>query len=93
MSADKPVTVSLVCKPGSSKPGVSVVDGILHLRVRERALEGAANDACIRALSEMLGIPRSSIELTAGARSRHKRFRISGIAEDEARARLAAGSG
>jgi uncharacterized protein YggU (UPF0235/DUF167 family) len=78
-------TVSLVCKPGSSAPGLSAVDGVLQLRVRERAIEGAANEACIRALSTALHVPQSHIRLIAGARSRQKRFAIEGIDEREAR--------
>ena len=81
-------SISLLCKPGSSNPGLSVHEGVLTVRVRERAIEGAANEACVRALSEALGIPPSSVQLVAGARSRLKRFRLNGIADEEARIRL-----
>jgi uncharacterized protein YggU (UPF0235/DUF167 family) len=81
-------SVSLVCKPGSTAPGMSIIAGVLQLRVRERAIEGAANDACIRALAEALNIPKSSVHLQSGAHSRQKRFAIEGVDEQEARRRL-----
>ena len=66
-------------KPGSSKgPLVQRdADGQLTIFVRERAVEGKANDAVIRVLAEHLGVPRSRVQPAGGATSRVKRFRIS----------------
>jgi len=53
------------------------VDGdSIVLRVRERAIEGAANDACIRALAGHFGVAPSRVVLVRGARSRKKVFEI-----------------
>ncbi len=68
--------IDVIVKPGSRKPGLSSEDGALVLRVRERAIEGAANDACIRALAEAYGVAPSAVSLVRGLRSRHKRFAI-----------------
>ncbi|MCV7153207.1 DUF167 domain-containing protein [Mycolicibacterium pyrenivorans] len=70
--------VSVRVKPGSTKgPLVETgTDGELTVYVRERAVEGKANDAVVRVLAEHLGVPRSRIELVAGTTSRVKRFRI-----------------
>jgi uncharacterized protein YggU (UPF0235/DUF167 family) len=70
------IEINVVVKPGSKKPGMSTENGVLTLRVRERAIEGAANAACIRALAEAYGVAPSAVTLVAGARSRHKRFAI-----------------
>ena len=75
-------------KPGSKQPGIAVEDGSLVLRVRERALEGAANEACIRALANALSVAPSHVSVLRGARARAKVFRIDGIDEEEARKRL-----
>ena len=75
-------------KPGSKAPGISVDGDSLVLRVRERAVEGAANDACIRTLARALGIAPSHVRLVRGAHSRDKVFDVDGIAEPEARSRL-----
>ena len=65
-------------KPGSRKgPLVETgEDGALTVYVRERAIEGKATEAVARLLADHLGVPRSHIELVAGATSRVKRFRI-----------------
>jgi uncharacterized protein (TIGR00251 family) len=70
------VLVDVVVKPGSKKPGVSSENGEIVLRVRECAVEGAANRACVRALAQAYGVPPSGVELVSGARSRRKRFSI-----------------
>lgn len=66
-------------KPGSRKgPLVEIgPDGQLTIYVRERAVDGKANAAVIRVLAEHLDVPRSSVELVAGATARLKRFRVS----------------
>lgn len=66
-------------KPGSPKPGFSREGGELVLRVRERAIEGEANAACVRAIAHALGIPQSRVSLIHGARSRYKSFNIEGV--------------
>jgi uncharacterized protein YggU (UPF0235/DUF167 family) len=65
-------------KPGTRKgPLVEAgADGALTIYVRERATEGKATEAAARLLAEHLGVPRSRVELVAGATSRVKRFRI-----------------
>lgn len=70
--------ISVRVKPGSRKgPLVETsADGELTIYVREPAVDGKANAAVIRLLAEHLGVPRSRIELAAGASSRLKRFRV-----------------
>jgi uncharacterized protein YggU (UPF0235/DUF167 family) len=70
--------VSVRVKPGSRKgPLVETgTDGELTIYVRERAVDGRANEAVVRVLADHLGVPRSHIVLTSGATSRVKRFRI-----------------
>lgn len=65
-------------KPGSSKgPLVEAGPGdALTVYVRERAVDGKANAAAIRALATYLGVSRTHIALISGATSRHKRFRV-----------------
>ena len=65
-------------KPGSSKgPLVETgPDGELTIYVRERAVEGKANDAVIRLLATHLRLPPSRVELVSGKTSRLKRFRV-----------------
>lgn len=71
-------------KPGSKRPGVEAgEDGSLTIRVAARAVEGAANDAVVKALAEHLHIPRSRVTLLRGHTSRTKLFEV----DDGGRAR------
>ena len=65
-------------KPGSKKgPLVETgAGGELTIYVRERAVEGKANEAVVKLLAKHLNVPRSRLELVSGATSRLKRFRI-----------------
>ena len=66
-------------KPSSRKgPLVEVgPDGEMTIYVRERAVDGRANDAVIRLLAAHLQLPRSRVELVSGAMSRLNRFNVS----------------
>lgn len=78
----------MVVKPGSKEPGITVADGVVVVRVRERAIEGAANAACIRALANCLEVAPSAIALARGARGRRKFFQVAGLTTEEAMARM-----
>jgi uncharacterized protein YggU (UPF0235/DUF167 family) len=71
--------ITVRVKPGSRKgPLVEVgADGVLTIYVRERAVEGKANEAVVKLLAAHLSVPRSRVELVSGATSRVKRFRVS----------------
>lgn len=80
--------IDVVVKPGSKEPGIAVADSIVVVRVRERAIEGAANDACIKAIAERLGVAPSSIALVRGARGRFKLFTVDGLTTSQVIARI-----
>lgn len=67
-------------KPGSKKgPLVEVADdGSLTLFVRERALDGAANDAVVKLLAAHLGVPKSRVTIVRGQASRQKLVDVDG---------------
>lgn len=75
--------ITVVVKPSSRRTQVEIIDPT-HLRVcvRERPIDGQANAAVIQALAEHFDIPKSTIALVRGVRSRIKvlelpEFRIS----------------
>jgi len=65
-------------KPGSKKgPLIETdADDTLTIYVREKAVDGAANEAVIKVLAEHLGVARSRVQLMSGRTARFKRFRI-----------------
>jgi uncharacterized protein (TIGR00251 family) len=62
--------------------------GAIKITVRAPAVEGKANVALIRFLAEQLNLPRQSIVLERGHRSRDKLIRIDGLAAEDVRTRM-----
>ena len=68
-------------KPGSRKESVTVaaLEGeseVVVVRVRARAVDGAANTAVVKAVAAALGVRRTAITMTVGTRSRTKHLDI-----------------
>jgi len=64
--------------------------GAIKIKLRAPAVEGKANAALIRFLAEQLKLPRHSIVLERGHRSRDKLIRIDGLTAEDVRARMPA---
>jgi uncharacterized protein (TIGR00251 family) len=66
--------------PRASKPGVAGTrDDALLVRLAAPPVEGAANAELIELLASLLNISRRQITLVAGAHSRRKRVKITGL--------------
>jgi uncharacterized protein (TIGR00251 family) len=79
---DEPATVVLRVhvQPGAGRTAVTGRHGTaLKVRVGAPPEGGRANEATRELLAETFGVPPSSIELTSGATSRMKRFRLAGV--------------
>ena len=63
-------------------------DGVLHVKLAAAPVEGAANAALIDLLSRQLRLPKRSLRIATGERSRTKTVEISGLTDEEVRARL-----
>lgn len=68
----------ITVKPGSKKgPLVETAeDGSLTVYVRERAVDGAANDGVTKLLAEHFGVPKSRIDIIRGHTSRSKLIEV-----------------
>jgi uncharacterized protein (TIGR00251 family) len=53
--------------------------GAILIRLAAPPVDGAANDALLRYLAEGLGVPRRSVRLLAGEKSRDKKVAIAGL--------------
>ena len=62
--------------------------GAMKIKLRAQAVEGKANAALIRFLAEQLKLPRQSIALERGHRSRDKLIRIDGLTAEDVRTRI-----
>lgn len=76
VSAERPaVKIPIRVKPATARArvGGSYGDaGALVVAVTERAVDGRATAAALRAVAEALGVPRSAVTLLSGATSRNK---------------------
>lgn len=62
---------------------VGVQDGVLKIKVTAPPMEGAANEACIKLLAKELGLKKSQMEISSGAKSRKKTVMIKDISKKE----------
>jgi uncharacterized protein YggU (UPF0235/DUF167 family) len=81
-------TISVRVTPRSARPGVTVEDGQVTIRVRAPAEGGRATEEARRALASALGIPPSGMALRSGVRSRRKVFEVRGMASEDVLRRL-----
>lgn len=84
--AETLVTLSIRIQPRASKNEiVTMATGGLKIRLTAPPVDGAANEALVKFLSDTLSIPRSHVEIVSGHTSRDKIVRISGMSGADVR--------
>ena len=64
-------------QPGARTTEVSGLrGGAIKVRLRARAVEGAANAALLEFLADAFAVPKRQVSIESGASSREKRIRI-----------------
>lgn len=87
---DGAARISVHAKPRASKSAiVGVREGALEVAIAAPPVEGEANAELVRLLAKALGVPRSSVEVVAGATGRQKVVAIRAVDAETVRARLA----
>lgn len=85
------VLLPVSVQPRASRNAVAgLYGGALKLQLTAPPVEGAANDACLRLLAELLGLNRSRLSIVKGTRSRQKTIRIANASIHQLRKRLEA---
>ena len=85
----KGVLLPVRAVPRASKNEIQGVHGdALKVRLQAPPVEGKANQALIRFLSEALGISRSQLSIAAGETGRNKAVLITGLSKTELLKRL-----
>ena len=82
-------TLRIHLTPRSARDEVLSLEGdVLRVRVTAPPVEGRANEALLRLLSDALGVPKSSLDIVRGQRSREKLVAVEGLEASEVRCRL-----
>ena len=77
-------TLAVRIQPRASKNGATrMEDGSLKIRLTAPPVDGAANEALVKFLSEALSVGRSVVEIVSGHMGRQKIIRITGMSEAE----------
>ena len=83
------VLIAVRVVPRAARAGLAGIrEDALLVRLNAAPVEGAANAELIEVLSDALGVPRRSISITAGERSRRKTVLIRGLPADEIASRI-----
>jgi uncharacterized protein (TIGR00251 family) len=71
--------IRVFVKPGSSRTSILGWSGAeIAVALREKPIEGRANESLCALLAGMLGVAKTDVEVASGAASRHKSLRIIG---------------
>ena len=80
------IRFSAIIQPRSSKNEVTgIFHNALKIRLTAPPVDGAANKACIRFFSKLLGVSPSEISIIQGFSSRNKTIKIIGLTEKQFR--------
>lgn len=80
-ATDEGVIIRVRAQPGARRNGVTGVrEGELCVAVTAPPDRGRANDAIVKVLAEVIGVPRSRVKILSGETNRHKRVMVDGVA-------------
>ena len=80
------VALRVHVQPAAGRTAIAGRHGdAVKVRVAAPPEGGRANEVCAALLAETFGLPGASVELTSGAKSRSKRFRLGPIEVEEFR--------
>jgi len=90
---DGGASFELRVQPRAARAAVlGVHAGALKLSLTAAPVDGAANDALLRLLADLLDVPRADLSLLRGERNRQKAVHVRGLTATALRARLQVGS-
>jgi uncharacterized protein (TIGR00251 family) len=85
------IYVDIWVQPGARRPRViGAHDRALKVAVTARPVDGRANEAVVKMLAGVLGLPPSDVSIVAGHAARRKRIFATSISPDQARSRIQA---
>jgi uncharacterized protein (TIGR00251 family) len=83
------ISFAVKIHPRAKKNAITGVLGdALQVSLTAPPVEGRANEACIEFFAKLLKVPRSSVTIASGQKSRRKLIRVAGLPAEEVRKRI-----
>lgn len=83
------IRLTIQVQPRASRTELAGRHGdALKVRIQAAPVDGAANEALVRFLSEALGVPRAAVHISAGQGGRRKTVVVKGLTAAQAARRL-----
>ena len=76
------ITVKVIPRARKTEVAGLMADGTIKIRVAAPPVDGAANQALIEFLAQLLGLPKGQIEIIGGSTSEHKLISLVGISPE-----------
>ena len=85
-SLDKKTTIEIHLQPGAKRNEiVGFREGVLYAKVIALPQKSQANRALLELMAQMLGIPKSAVDIIRGQSNRNKVIAIQGLTGEEVR--------
>lgn len=82
------ISIRVVPRASRSEVSCEMDDGTIKVRLQAPPVEGKANKALIEFLAGQLKVPKRTVSLEQGDKSRNKRIRIEGLSMADVKSRL-----
>ena len=80
----KKVTLEIHLQPGAKRNEiVGFKEGVLYVKVTALPQKGQANRALLELMAQILGIPKSAVDIIRGQSSRNKVIAVQGLSREE----------
>jgi uncharacterized protein (TIGR00251 family) len=85
------IVIDIRVIPRAGRSGIAGTrDGALLVRLTAPPVEGAANAELVEVIAKALGVPKRSVTIVSGERSRQKRVGVVGVSASDALRKLGA---
>lgn len=86
---DHSVSFHVRVHPRAKKNGLTgEISDALKVSLTTPPLDGRANEACVEFFAKLLKVPRSSVTIASGQRTRNKVIRVAGVSAEYVQERL-----
>ena len=83
-----PATIEIHVQPKASRNRIVTDGNTVKVYVTAAPEKGRANKAAVEVIAQRIGVPKATISIVSGERSRKKLLRVEGLSSEDVRRRL-----